>query len=121
VIPGYGGTQRLPQLVGKGRALEMIMTANMIDAQKALDYGLVNHVVPQEELMALCTKLAGRISNNSPVAISHAIKAVNDCFNNSINGYASEIEAFGACFGTADFKEGTTAFIEKRKANFPGK
>lgn len=121
VIPGYGGTQRLPQLVGKGRAMEMIMTAGMIGAKKALDFGLVNHVVSQEELMDVCAKLADRISNNSPVAISHAIKVVNDCFNTSINGYASEIDAFGTCFGTADFKEGTTAFMEKRKANFTGK
>ncbi len=121
VIPGYGGTQRLPQLVGKGRAMEMIMTAGMISAGKALDYGLVNHVVAQDELIDFCKGLAKRITNNSPVAIGHAIKAINDCFNNSINGYASEIEAFGTCFGTADFKEGTTAFMEKRKANFPGK
>ncbi|MBD1259893.1 enoyl-CoA hydratase/isomerase family protein [Maribacter polysiphoniae] len=121
VIPGYGGTQRLPRLVGKGRAMEMIMTAGMIDAQRALDYGLVNHVVPQEGLMGLCTQLADRISNNSPVAIGYAIKAINDCFNNNVNGYATEIEAFGECFGTADFKEGTSAFLEKRKADFPGK
>ncbi len=121
VIPGYGGTQRLPQLVGKGRAMEMIMTAGMIDAKMALDFGLVNHVAPQEELLELCQKLASRISNNSSVAIGYAIKAVNDCFNTSINGYASEIDAFGTCFGTADFKEGTTAFMEKRKAVFPGK
>ncbi len=121
VIPGYGGTQRLPRLVGKGRAMEMIMTAGMIDAHKALEYGLVNHVVPQEGLMDLCTQLAGRISNNSPVAIGYAIKAINDCFNNDVNGYATEIEAFGQCFGTEDFKEGTSAFLEKRKADFPGK
>lgn len=120
VIPGYGGTQRLPQLVGKGRAMELIMTAGMIDAQKALAYGLVNHVVSQEELIPLCEKIAGRISNNSLVAIKHAIKAVNAGFNDDVNGYASEIEAFGDCFGTADFKEGTTAFLEKRKADFPG-
>ncbi|MDE3742327.1 enoyl-CoA hydratase/isomerase family protein [Maribacter polysaccharolyticus] len=121
VIPGYGGTQRLPRLVGKGRAMEMIMTAGMIDAHKALEYGLVNHVVPQEGLMDLCTQLAGRISNNSPVAIGYAIKAINDCFNNDVNGYTTEIEAFGQCFGTEDFKEGTSAFLEKRKADFPGK
>ncbi len=120
LIPGYGGTQRLPQLVGKGRAMEMIMTAGMIDAGRALDFGLVNHVVAQEELLEYCKKLAKKISNNSTVAISHAIKAVNDGFKNSVNGYASEIKAFGDCFGTADFKEGTTAFLEKRKANFPG-
>ncbi|NNK76321.1 MAG: enoyl-CoA hydratase, partial [Maribacter sp.] len=108
-------------LVGKGRAMEMIMTAGMINAEQALGYGLVNHVVPQDELLQLCEKIACKISNNSPVAISYAIKAVNDCFNNSINGYASEIDAFGKCFGTDDFKEGTTAFLEKRKAHFPGK
>ena len=120
VIPGYGGTQRLPQLVGKGRAMEMIMTAGMIDAQKALQFGLVNYVVPQEELLPLCEKIAGKISNNSPVAISHAIKAVNAGFKSNAKGYRTEIEAFGECFGTADFKEGTTAFLEKRKADFPG-
>ena len=120
VIPGYGGTQRLPQLIGKGRALEMITTAGMIDADKALSYGLVNHVVSQEDLLGFCEQLAGKISNNSPVAISYAIKAVNAGFKNS-NGYAAEISAFGACFGTADFEEGTTAFLEKRKADFPGK
>ena len=121
IIPGYGGTQRLPQLVGKGRAMEMIMTAGMIGAEQALDYGLVNHVVPQDGLIGLCQKLASKISNNSPVAIGYAIKAVNDCFKSSINGYATEINAFGKCFGTDDFKEGTTAFMEKRKADFPGK
>ena len=121
VIPGYGGTQRLPLLIGRGRAMELIMTANMIDAQRALEYGLVNHVVPQEELLPLATKLANRIANNSPVAIKHAIKAVNDCFKTNVNGYATEIEAFGTCFGTDDFKEGTRAFLEKRKANFQGK
>tara|TARA_R110002012_G_scaffold263456_2_gene446398 strand:- start:37265 stop:38041 length:777 start_codon:yes stop_codon:yes gene_type:complete len=118
VIPGYGGTQRLPQLIGKGRANEMIMTAGMIDAQKALAYGLVNDVVAQEELLPLCEKIADKISNNSPVAISYAIKAVNAGFNSTIDGYQEEIKAFGACFGTEDFKEGTTAFLEKRKANF---
>ncbi|GAB5473423.1 MAG: enoyl-CoA hydratase-related protein [Maribacter sp.] len=120
VIPGYGGTQRLPQLIGKGRALELIMTAAMIDARKALEYGLVNHVLPQEELLTFCENLAGKISNNSSVAIAYAIKAVNAGFKHDSNGYASEIEAFGACFGTADFEEGTTAFLEKRKADFPG-
>jgi len=121
VIPGYGGTQRLPQLVGKGIAMEMIMTAGMIDANRALETGLVNHVVSQDELLDFCKKLGSRISNNSPVAISHAIKAVNAGFKHDSNGYASEIKAFGECFGTADFEEGTTAFLEKRKADFPGK
>jgi len=120
VIPGYGGTQRLPQLVGKGIAMEMIMTAGMIDAEKAMAYGLVNYVVPQEELLPLCYKLGGKISNNSTVAIGNAIKAVNAGFINDVNGFDAEIEAFGSCFGTADFVEGTTAFLEKRKADFPG-
>tara|TARA_R110000868_G_scaffold82956_7_gene234081 strand:- start:66227 stop:67003 length:777 start_codon:yes stop_codon:yes gene_type:complete len=118
VIPGYGGTQRLPQLVGKGRANEMIMTAGMIDAQKALSYGLVNYVVPQAELISLCEKLGRKISNNSSVAVSNAIKAVNAGFKSDTNGFKEEIKAFGDCFGTSDFKEGTTAFLEKRKANF---
>lgn len=120
VIPGYGGTQRLPQLIGKGRAMELIMTAGMIDAQKAMAYGLVNYVVPQEELLPLCNKLAGKISNNSSVAIGNTIKAVNAGFINDVNGYDAEIRAFGSCFATPDFIEGTTAFLEKRKADFPG-
>ncbi|WP_340075983.1 enoyl-CoA hydratase/isomerase family protein [Leptobacterium sp. I13] len=121
VIPGYGGTQRLPQLVGKGRAMEMIMTAGMIDTEKALLYGLINHMVAQEELIPFCKKLAGKIANNSPVAIAKAIEAVNAGFKTGINGYHAEIQAFGECFGTNDFIEGTTAFLEKRKAEFPGK
>ena len=120
VIPGYGGTQRLPQLVGKGRALEMIMTAGMIDARKACEYGLVNAVVDQAELIPVCEKIAAGISNNSTVAISYAIKAVNAGFRSNAKGYKTEIAAFGECFGTADFKEGTSAFLEKRKADFPG-
>ena len=120
VIPGYGGTQRLPQLVGKGLAMEMIMTAGMIDAQRALSSGLVNYVVPQDELLATCEKLASKIAKNSSVAIAQAIKAVNDNFKDGVNGFETEIALFGECFGTADFKEGTTAFLEKRKADFPG-
>ena len=119
VIPGYGGTQRLPQLVGKGKAMEMIMTAGIISAEEAKDSGLVNHVVPQEELLPLAQKLAGKIARNSSVAISSAIKAINDNFKDGVNGYATEIREFGNCFGTEDFKEGTTAFLEKRKPEFP--
>lgn len=121
VIPGYGGTQRLPQLVGKGRAMELVMTAGMIDANTALSYGLVNHVVSQEELLPLAEKIAGKIMRNSSVAIAKAIQAVNANYKSGIDGYAMEIEQFGACFGTEDFKEGTTAFLEKRRAEFPGK
>ena len=121
VIPGYGGTQRLAQLIGKGRAMELIMTAGMIDAETAKNYGLVNHVVAQEELLEFAKGIATKISNNSTVAIAKAIQAINANFEDGTNGYAVEIENFGACFGTEDFKEGTTAFLEKRKAIFPGK
>lgn len=120
VIPGYGGTQRLPQLVGKGRAMEMIMTAGMINAEEAKAYGLVNHVVPQAELLDFCKGIAAKIMKNSTVAISAAIKAINANFEDGVNGYEAEIKAFGESFGTGDFKEGTTAFLEKRKAEFPG-
>ncbi|GAA3560111.1 enoyl-CoA hydratase/isomerase family protein [Snuella lapsa] len=120
VIPGYGGTQRLPQLIGKGRAMELIMTSGMIDANQALNYGLVNHVTTQEELLLLCKKIATKIMRNSSVAIGAAIKAINANYKDGINGFDVEIEAFGKSFGTADFKEGTSAFLEKRKADFPG-
>jgi len=118
VIPGYGGTQRLPQLVGKGKAMEMIMTAGMISADDALQNGLVNHVTTQEELLSLAEKIAGKILRNSPLAIASAIKAVNANFKDGVNGYNVEIREFGNCFGTDDFEEGTTAFLEKRKADF---
>ncbi|BAO75678.1 enoyl-CoA hydratase/isomerase family protein [Winogradskyella sp. PG-2] len=121
VIPGYGGTQRLPQLVGKGRAMELVMTAGMIDANTAKDYGLLNHVVEQDELIPLCKKIAGKIIRNSSVAISKAIKAINANYKDGKDGYKVEIKQFGKCFGTKDFVEGTTAFLEKRKADFPGK
>lgn len=121
VIPGYGGTQRLAQLVGKGRAMELVMTAGMIGAEDAKNYGLVNYVTTQEELLPLAQKLASKIGRNSSVAIASAIKAINDNYNDGINGYETEISEFGKCFGTEDFKEGTTAFLEKRKADFPGK
>ncbi|AUP79298.1 enoyl-CoA hydratase/isomerase family protein [Flavivirga eckloniae] len=120
VIPGYGGTQRLPQLIGKGRAMELIMTAGMIDANSALNYGLVNHVTTLEELLPFCEKIAGKIVRNSSVAISAAIRAVNANYKDGVNGFNTEILEFGNSFGTADFEEGTTAFLEKRKADFPG-
>ena len=121
VIPGYGGTQRLAQLIGKGRAMELITTAGMIDAETAKNYGLVNHVVAQDELLEFAKGIATKISNNSTVAIAKAIQAINANFEDGTNGYEVEIENFGACFGTEDFKEGTSAFLEKRKAAFPGK
>ena len=120
VIPGYGGTQRLPQLVGKGHAMEMILTAEMISADDAYRSGLVNHVLPQAELLDFTKALAQRIMKNSPAAIAKAIKAVNANFVSGVNGFEVEINAFGECFATEDFREGTTAFLEKRKADFKG-
>jgi enoyl-CoA hydratase len=120
VIPGYGGTQRLPQLVGKGKAMEMIMTAGMISAEDAKSCGLVNHVTTQEELIPLAEKIASKILRNSSLAISAAIVAINANFEDGVNGFDTEINSFGACFETEDFKEGTTAFLEKRKPNFSG-
>lgn len=117
VIPGYGGTQRLPQLVGKGKAMEMIFTAQMISAQDALNYKLVNYVTSSEELLNQCKEIATQICKNSPTAISAAIRSINAGFAGN-NGFKTEIDEFGKCFGTADFKEGTTAFIEKRKPHF---
>jgi len=118
VIPGYGGTQRLTQLVGKGKASEMVFTAGMITAEEALKWGLVNDVCPLTELYEKVEKLASKILANSGTAIASAIRAINAQADKTKNGFQAEIEEFGNCFGTADFKEGTTAFIEKRKPNF---
>lgn len=118
LIPGYGGTQRLPQLVGRGKANEMVFTGGMISADEALIWRLVNDVCAQEELHERAEKMASKILNNSATAIASAIKAVNANFKDGVNGFETEIAEFGNCFGTADFKEGTTAFIEKRKPNF---
>lgn len=118
VIPGYGGTQRLAQLVGKGKALEMVLTAGMISAEDAQQWGLVNHVVPQSELMELAKKLASKILKNSPNAMRAAITAVNANYKDGVDGMQVEVEEFGKCFGTPEFVEGTNAFLEKRKAEF---
>lgn len=118
LIPGYGGTQRLTQLVGRGKALEMILTADMIDASEAFRIGLINHLVTLEELLPTSEKLMRKILSRSPNAVSAAIKAVNASLDSSKNGFEVEIEEFGKCFGTNDFKEGVSAFLEKRKANF---
>lgn len=120
VIPGYGGTQRLAQLVGKGKAFELIVTGDMLNAEDALKWGLVNHVVPIENLIEKCREISAKITTKSTVAVSTAIRVINAGFNNNMNGYEVEIEEFGKMFGTADFKEGVSAFLEKRKANFPG-
>lgn len=120
VIPGYGGTQRLAQLVGKGKAFEMIVTGDMLGSQDAYKWGLVNYVTSSEELLNKCLDITSKIVTKSPVAIKTAIKVINAGYNNQLNGYEVEIEEFGKSFGTADFKEGVAAFLEKRKADFPG-
>ncbi|MBO9683535.1 MAG: enoyl-CoA hydratase/isomerase family protein [Flavisolibacter sp.] len=119
LIPGYGGTQRLVQLIGKGRALELLMTGNMIDASIALDYGLVNHVVPQDDLLAKAKMILEQIISKAPLAVGKCITAANAVFSNE-NGYEIELKSFGECFSTNDMKEGTSAFIEKRKPLFKG-
>ena len=121
VIPGYGGTQRLAQLVGKGKALEMVLTGGMISADEAATLGLVNYSVEQTDLMETCKGIAKKMMRNAPTALSAAMKSVVAGYTASVDGYSVEIEEFGLCFGTEDFKEGTTAFLEKRKAQFPGK
>ena len=121
LIPGYGGTQRLVQLIGKGRAMELLMSAGMIDANTALQYGLVNYVVPPEELLAKAKTILELINTKAPIAVAKCIESANAVFDETKNGYAVEINGFGHCFDTADMKEGTSAFLEKRKANFSGK
>lgn len=118
VIPGYGGTQRLAHLVGKGKAMEMILSAHMVSANEALNMGLANYVVPSPELLKTALTLALRIVPNSSTAMAAAIQSINAGYQNNVNGFDAEIEAFGKCFGTEDFKEGTAAFLEKRKPQF---
>ncbi|MEO6718877.1 MAG: enoyl-CoA hydratase-related protein [Ferruginibacter sp.] len=121
LIPGYGGTQRLTQLIGKGRAIELLISAQMIDAQTALRYGLVNYVVPAEDLLNKSAAILQQINEKAPLAIAACIRAVNAVFDETQHGYVVEIDAFAECFATEDLKEGTTAFIEKRKPVFSGK
>jgi len=118
LIPGYGGTQRLPQLVGKGRAMEMILTGGMISAEVAFAYGLVNHLVTQEELVPKAVAIARKILQNSPNSARLALQAVNAGFDTAADGFSKEIDLFGSCFSSDDFREGTTAFLNKRKPDF---
>lgn len=118
VIPGYGGTQRLAQIVGKGKAMEMVLTGGMIPADDALQCGLVNQVVEPELLLETAQILASKMAKNAPTALAAALDSVLAGYNRE--GFAVEIDHFGKCFTTDDFKEGTTAFLEKRKPNFPG-
>jgi enoyl-CoA hydratase len=120
LIPGYGGTQRLTWLVGKGRALELIMTADMIGAAEAFQYGLVNHVVSSDNLLARSEEILNNIISRAPTAVASAIRAVNAALLPEANGFETEIEEFAKCFDTKDMKEGISAFLEKRKPDFKG-
>ena len=118
LIPGYGGTQRMVQLIGKGKALEYMMTSDMIDAQSALSLGLVNYVTTKETLIAKCEELINKISAMSPAGIAALVKCVDAYYTKGSDGFNTEAEEFGKCFTTKDAKEGISAFLEKRKANF---
>ncbi|HVZ57600.1 MAG TPA: enoyl-CoA hydratase-related protein [Chitinophagaceae bacterium] len=121
LVPGYGGTQRLPQLIGKGRALELLLTAGMIDAQEAFRCGLVNHVVPAQELIEKTLSILRQIQGKAPVAVAECIRCANLSASGQSGGYAQEVESFGTCFTTKDREEGVAAFLEKRQAVFTGK
>lgn len=122
IIPGYGGTQRLPQLVGRGKALELMLTGDLISASEAKSLGLVNHVVSnREELISLANVMMAKVVSKSPIAVASVIKSVNSGFEFENAGYVTESEHFADCASTDDFKEGTQAFIEKRQPHFTGK
>ncbi len=121
LIPGYGGTQRLIQLIGKGKAAELLMTANMVKAPEALSLRLVNYVTDLAELLPKCVEILEKIKEKSPIAVGEVITCINAYFEDGSDGFAIEVNQFGNCVASEDFKEGTAAFLEKRKANFPGK
>ncbi len=121
IIPGYGGTQRLTQLIGKGKSMELMMTGDMIGAQEAKSLGLINHVVSDKEaLLQLADKIIRKIISKAPLAIGMIVNCVNAYFSDEENGYQTESNSFSHCVSTEDFKEGTSAFIEKRKPSFKG-
>ena len=127
LIPGYGGTQRLTQLVGKGKSMELQMTAHLVDANEALQMGLVNHVTTAESLLERTKDILSVIQSKAPIAIGKIIECINvavvsdSAYTNGKSGFDKEVEAFGECFITEDMKEGTAAFLEKRKPAFKGK
>jgi enoyl-CoA hydratase len=121
IIPGYGGTQRLPQLVGRAKAIELILTADIIPAAEALRIGLVNHVVPtKQEALDMAHSMIKKIASKGPVAIARSIESINAGYGFEDKGYEAEAKYFGTCADTNDFKEGTKAFVEKRQAKFEG-
>jgi enoyl-CoA hydratase len=121
ILPGYGGTQRLTLLIGKGRAFEMIMTGDMISAEEAWRIGLVNHITEPGATVTKCEEILAKILQRAPVAIGQVVESVNAVYNESKDGYQVEANSFAICAHTQDFKEGTQAFLGKRKANFTGK
>lgn len=121
ILPGYGGTQRLTYLVGRGKALELILTGDMIDAMSALEYRLVNYVVSSEDLLPKCMEILKKVSQKPSNSVGLIIDCVNSAFNKSENGFQTEANAFANCISSEDFHEGTAAFLEKRKPNFHGK
>jgi enoyl-CoA hydratase len=121
LIPGYGGTQRLTQLIGKAKAMEMMLTGGMISASEAAQLGLLNHVCTQEELMPMVMEMANNLKEKAPAAVMRIIKLANAAAFGNPAGLKMEVAAFGELFDTADAKEGATAFLEKRKPVFTGK
>lgn len=121
IIPGYGGTQRLPQLIGRGRALEYLMTGDMIGAEDAYRMGLANHVVPHGEEVKKAKEIIEKIASKAPIAVAKIIECVDDAYNGVLDGFDSEVRSFGSVAHSEDFKEGASAFVERRKAEFKGK
>lgn len=120
LMPAYGGTQRMTHLIGKGKAFELIMTGDMISAQEAREVGLINHLTSKEELMPKCMEILKKISERAPIAIAQVVECVNAAFDEEENGYQTEANSFSICAKSEDFKEGTNAFLEKRKPVFKG-
>lgn len=121
IMPGYGGTQRLPRLIGKGKAMELSITGDMIGSDEALALRLVNYVLPQEELLQKAKDILQKTHTKAPLAVGHIITSINEGAAANPHGFDNEIRSFGECFDTEDKKEGTTAFLEKRKPVFKGK